>query len=110
MMPFSIADCRLQVADWIADYDSSPTKALSIVLPLLYLLAPIAIVDVPTDGLAQAGFERVARRPSELLADFHGVDRVPAIVAGTIRNEGLQRAPAGGRRMQRVDGVADPVH
>src|SRR5204863_3677175 len=84
--------------------------SLPIVPPGLHLLAPVAVIEVPADSIAQSGFECVARGPSQLLPDLRGVDRIAPIVARTIGNEGFQRATTLSRWTQLVDGVANPVH
>ena len=48
---------------------------------------PILIVEVPLKRFADAGFEGVGGFPAELGLDFGGVDRVTAVVAGTILNK-----------------------
>ena len=48
-------------------------------------LPPGAVVRVPVDGLFQAGLEvRVRRLPAELGPQLRAVDRVAAVVAGTV--------------------------
>src|ERR671930_2489460 len=71
---------------------SSETKPLSVVPSGLHPLAPVAMLEIPAHGVAQAALERVARRPSELAPNLRRVDRVPAIVAGAIGHERLQPA------------------
>src|SRR5437868_7995042 len=61
---------------------SSESQPLPIVAAGLYLLAPVAMVEVPPRRLRETIFERVARQPSELPADPGRVDRVAAIVSG----------------------------
>src|SRR5438034_163127 len=94
---------------------SSQTESRAVVAALLHLLAPVAMFDVPLRSRREALFERVARRPSELAADFRRVDRVPAIMARPIGHERLQLAIAGhperGIRSsgsEDLDRVADP--
>src|SRR5947209_18891225 len=67
------------------------------------------MLEVPAHGLSQAALERVARRPSELAANLRRVDRVPAIVAGTIGHERLQPAAAFSLGLQLVDDIADAI-
>src|SRR5262245_63843154 len=66
------------------------TQAFAIVAARLDLFAPVAMLEIPADSLAQAGFEGVPRRPSQLTLDFRRVDRVAAIVTGTIGDERLE--------------------
>src|SRR5437016_2612881 len=87
MIPFSIADCRLQIAD-----SKVHAQALPIILFLLNLLAPVAVVEIPLHGLPKAGLEGVARRPPELGANLRRVDRVAPVVARPIRHERFQVA------------------
>src|SRR2546422_7577322 len=85
------------------------TEPAAIVATRLHLLAPVAMLEVPAHGLSQAALERVARRPSELAANLRRVDRVPAIVAGTIGHERLQPAAAFSLGLQLVDDIADAI-
>ena len=62
---------------------------------------PGGVVQVPADGLAQAGFELFGRLPAQFARDLGGVDGVAAVVAGAVLDEGDQASaraePASGR-------------
>src|SRR5471032_1689686 len=68
----------------------SQAESCAVVAAGLDLLAPVAVLDVPARGGGDAVLERVARRPSELAPDLARVDRVAAVVTGTIGHERLQ--------------------
>src|SRR6267143_4312810 len=103
--------CPALVVSWRKALGSPLTlpqaESFPLVAPCLNLLAPVQVVEIPADGLAQAGFERVTRRPSQLAANLRRVDRVPAVVTWTIRHERLQAA---GRRGLRPQLVEDRTH
>src|SRR5262245_20287634 len=46
-------------------------------------LPPHAVVEVPLDGLAQAGLERLDGAPAELGLDLGRIDRIAAVVTRT---------------------------
>ena len=52
-----------------------------------YAPNPFRIRPIPANGFGKRRLKLMARRPSQLLFDFRGVDRVPAIMAWTIRNK-----------------------
>ena len=49
---------------------------------------PVLVVEIPLDSFADACLEAFLRLPTEFVVDFRGVDRIAAVVAGTIRDEG----------------------
>ena len=100
----SLQHCRSQtaIADWHRRLEPEP---LAVVAARLDVLAPVAVLEVPAHGRAQAVLERVARRPAELAADLRRVDRVAAIVAGPIGHERLELAIA---RRRRAPGSTPP--
>ena len=51
---------------------------------------PVLMVKIPGDGVADAGFERDLRLPSELALDARAVDSVAAIVSRTVADVGDQ--------------------
>jgi hypothetical protein len=52
-----------------------------------YRPPPLLIIDVPLQGLGNAGLERLARQETGLVMDAVGVDGVVAIVAGAVLDE-----------------------
>ena len=52
------------------------------------LVAPGAILQVPSDGLGEARFERLQGLPAELALQLGAVDRVAAVVAGPVGHVG----------------------
>src|SRR5262245_57345913 len=104
MMPFNITECRVQSADCgslqTSDFRLSEPEPLAIVTPCLNPLAPVSMVEVPLDRLAQTGIERALRRPAELTSNLGRVDRIAPIVARAIGHERLQ---AGVRRVLRSE-------
>src|SRR6478752_1093797 len=82
MIPFSIP------------FSSPEPQPLAVVCPCLHLLAPVAVVEIPSHRFAQPRLEGPLGGPFELAADFRRVDRVASIVAGPVGDERLQRAPA----------------
>src|SRR5512146_3569533 len=81
------------------------------VLGALHARKPRAVFEIPVDGLAHARFERFARRPAELAPKLRRVDRVAAVVPGSIldvRDEPLAvelRAPYAHEPADRVHDV-----
>src|SRR5262249_33350667 len=63
--------------------------------PGLDSFAPALICDVPRDGLAQAGCERLARAPAQVKPRLRGVNRIPQVVPWTVIDKGDQRLPVG---------------
>jgi hypothetical protein len=64
---------------------------------------PGGVVEVPLDGLAEAGLEGFGGVPAEFGFDLAGVDGVAAVVAGTVLHVGdeldvRRRASRGGAR------------
>src|SRR5262245_20683762 len=72
----------------------SKSEALAIVAASLDGGAPVAPLDIPGYRLAKTFLEGARRRPSDLLANLPGVNRVPPIVARTIGHERLERVCA----------------
>src|SRR5690606_9593 len=62
-----------------------PLEAIAAVKHSLY---PWLVVQVPVDRLRQAALEGVARLPAQFTAQLAGVDRVAAIVARPVGDEG----------------------
>src|SRR3954471_11180615 len=85
----------------------------------LYGLAPGAMAEIPAHGGAQPFLEALSWRPAELAPDLRVIDGVAAVVAGTVGDEGLERAVGGdaaggegggaGRRAHALERVADGV-
>src|SRR5262245_53321117 len=67
------------------------------------------MLQIPADRVAQAGLERGTRRPAERALGSRSVDRVAAIVTGTIGDERLEPVMADRSRLQLVEDVADAV-
>src|SRR5579871_1976537 len=89
---------------------SSQAQTLPVIAASLYAIAPVAMLQVPPNGLPQTALERVPRRPPQLPADLARVDRVSPVVTGTIRDERLQPAAAVWGRAHLVHEIADAVH
>jgi hypothetical protein len=53
-----------------------------------YVLHPVGIVEIPSDRLANAAFERFGRPPAKFSLDLAGIDRVASVVARPIGYEG----------------------
>ena len=51
-------------------------------------LPPPGVVEIPLNGLADAGLESFLRRPAQLAAQLGGVDGVASIVAGAVGDKG----------------------
>src|SRR6185369_10527999 len=45
-------------------------------------LHPILVLKIPTQGLANATFERVGRRPTQGTLKFRGINRISPVVPG----------------------------
>src|SRR3954467_8550186 len=105
MIPFM----RLQNLDGKSRISLVQAQTLAIVAPGLHALAPVEMIEVPANGLAQARLELAARGTPELPADLRRVDRIAAIVPGTIRHERLQTPIARLIRPELVEHVAEPV-
>ena len=60
------------------------------VATILDVAAPIQMVQIPADGLAQSGLEGFDGRPAQLAPDPAGVDGVADIVARPIGDVGDQ--------------------
>src|SRR3954447_23498351 len=108
MIPFM----RVQTVDrrcQISSVSSVQPETLAIVAAGLHALAPVQMIEVPAHRLAQARLELVARRPPELPADLRRVDRVAAVVPGTIRHERLQTLVARTIRPELVQHRAQAV-
>src|SRR5262245_6271729 len=94
----------------------SKSEPVSVVAARLYLLAPVAVLEIPLRGACKAVLERVSRRPPELATDLRRVDRVAPIVSRAVGHEGFQIAiPAAvecrvrARRSQLLEDVACPI-
>src|SRR3954469_15815265 len=61
----------------------------------LYGLAPGAMAEIPAHRGAQPFLEALPWPPAELAPDLRVVDGVAAVVAGTVGDEGLERAVGG---------------
>src|SRR5262249_19848782 len=84
------------VTSWLTSGRINPKpRPLSIVTALLHGLAPVAMLDIPLHGRAEAFLEAVARRPAELPPDLVRVNGVSTVVAGAIGHKRLQRPVAG---------------
>src|ERR1051325_5059857 len=77
-------------------------------LLLQHRLHPLLIVEIPTHRFANALFELVRGNPAEFLLNLARVDRVTAVVAGTVLHERDQLARiAAETRVHFVDEIAD---
>src|SRR3954447_3927068 len=70
-------------------------------------LPPRTVLLVPKHRLAQAHLERDLRSPADLGLDFRPVERVPAIVAGPVGHDHLQRLGFAERREHAVGDLLD---
>src|SRR5687768_7100805 len=84
-------------------------QSFAIVAARLDGLAPLAVRDVPLDGLAETVLEGSHGRPSELAADPAVVDRVTAIVPRAIGHERLERAITHAGWLHLIENVADAI-
>src|SRR6185312_13988279 len=60
------------------------TKSLAVVELLAQRPPPIAVVEVPADGLFDSGFEGFSCTPAKLGFEFAGIDGVTKIVTRTV--------------------------
>ena len=91
------------------------TLPLSAVLPFVIMAVvaaahpgtPLAVIQVPAQGLLDAAAEIVLRLPAQVLPDLRSVDGVAPVMAGTVLHEADQftvisldpaEARSGGRR------------
>src|SRR5580765_8018128 len=88
---------------------TTESQSLSVVPAGLNGVAPVAVRDIPFDGLEQAVVERARGCPAELPPDLRRVDRVSPVVARTIGHEGLERAIRLARRLRQVERRADAI-
>src|SRR5436189_2054358 len=63
---------------------AAQSQPLAVVAAGLNGVAPVAVRDIPFDGLTQSAVERARWSPSELTPDLRRVNRVSPVVAGTI--------------------------
>src|SRR5262249_50172201 len=71
---------------------------------------PRPVCDVPTNRLAQSGFEALNRRPTQLSLKLAGIDRIPQVVAGAICDESNQGSTPHPISEQLVYDVANFAH
>src|SRR5262249_50875010 len=65
-------------------------ESFSAVLPRQHLLAPVAIVEIPTDRAQNTVLEIVAGLPAKLASNLCRVNCVASVVTRPVGNEGLQ--------------------
>src|SRR5579862_9356816 len=80
-MKLQIADCRRQIEG--SSSTLAETQTLAIVPSALNFFAPIAVIEIPARGVAQAVRERAFWLPAQLPGDLRRVDCVASIVAGS---------------------------
>src|SRR5436190_2100446 len=84
-------------------------QSLPIVASRLDAVTPLAVLEIPDDGVAQPAFKAVTRRPSELAANLARVDGIAAIVAGAIGDKRFQRVTTRRLTPQFVEQIADAI-
>jgi hypothetical protein len=68
---------------------ATEAQTLSIVAAGLNGCAPVAMLDVPADSIAETMLERMARRPLEFQSDLRRINCVASIVPRPIRHKRL---------------------
>src|SRR5712691_7154941 len=73
---------------------------------------PPAVVEIPRDGLAQAGLETLARLPAELAAELCRIHRIAPVVAGPVGDKADEARvrPMGRGWRELVEEAADLGH
>src|SRR2546423_4866911 len=61
------------------------------VCPLDDRFPPVAVLEVPRHGCAQAIFEGALRSPAQLPADLRAIDGIAPVVTGTVRHGADER-------------------
>jgi hypothetical protein len=82
----------------VAIADTLPTRARPAASPFAEDFShPFLVVEVPSNRLADSLLEAVGWHPAKFFLDFGGVNRVAAVVAGTIldKRDQLARMSAG---------------
>ncbi|MNZ90986.1 hypothetical protein D3C78_1099590 [compost metagenome] len=67
-------------------------EAFSLVATVLYAAAPLRVVQIPLDGLADTGLEGFLGSPAQFALDLAGIDGVAQVVAGAVLDVGDQAA------------------
>src|SRR5207302_6231875 len=72
-------------------------------------LPPPAVVEIPRDGLAQAGLDALAGLPAELAAELCRIHRIALVVARAVGDKGDETGvrPIGRSRREFVEEAAD---
>src|SRR5580700_3341443 len=71
---------------------------------------PVLVIEIPAHGLLDSGLEIVPRAPAEFAFDLGGIDRIAAIVTGTVLHEGDEVAMPRAVMRIFVEQVADDVY
>ena len=71
--------------------------------------APLAVIQVPAQGLLDAAAEIVPRLPAQLMPDLRSVDGVAPVMAGTVFHQSNQVTVISLARLKFVQAVADQV-
>src|SRR6516165_1672536 len=87
----------------------SQAQALPVVPPGLNLRAPLAVLDVPADRVAQPRLECMARTPAELTPNLRRVDRIAPVMAGAIRHERPECPMTRSSGCELIEDIADEI-
>src|SRR5690606_32735302 len=78
-------------APWDPASSGACAQTLAPVDAVLHVAAPVEVVQIPADGLAQPALKGFLRLPAELALDPAGIDGITDVVTGPVRDVGDER-------------------